>query len=330
MIDKEKRQNNNKQDNGNNIKQTTKKLRHEFLKPRLEVVLAFIGIIGGIVGLIMVFLPYIFPEKANLEVIDYQIDNSGSAPILKVKIVNRGAKVAFLSQAKILLNNSKIEGSQIHGAGEITPQKYNWLITLKNVKQKNSIYDLKRRINADDVDVLEFVLGFEKLDQALNSKIQLQLFYNKDQKIILPTKEISIANYASYPAFIMSSSNEDLTTQLNQIENPYTIQQIIKEFSDRKYEKAASIIDKFLKHRDSQVRVFAAKYFISVRYVPAIPNLVSALQDENVDVRYWSFEAIANQGEGATSDLEKLKESPNKNVRALAKTLIERVSKSQK
>lgn len=307
------------------------KKRLELSKLKLEHILIIVGIIGGIVAALATVYQIFFAnkgaEEARLEVVDFQIENNKSYPKISVKLRNTGGKIAYLKEARLVLKKPRITEESGHSAANVNPVQYNWLISLKDIQERQGRYPLSRKIDSNDADNLQFVLGFEKLKATLDTEFELELLYNNDQKIVMPLSKISIANSSGdFPAFIMSDSEDELQSQLKTIKTPYTIGQIIYELGKRKSEKSAYLINEFLRHDDTDVRINAAKYYMFVEYAPAVSNLILALRDNSADVRNFASQALVRQGEKALDEVSKLEKDNDPAIRELAADIIKRIT----
>src|SRR3954468_18848174 len=123
--------------------------------------------------------------KADLEVVEFIIDATERAyPKIEVKLRNKGGSVAFLKKAELIFDHLRISEDHVRYGTEIVPRVYTWLITNEDVDQKRSEHSLSRKIGPNDVDDLEFRVGFERLKSALQTSVILKLTYNEKQNVM--------------------------------------------------------------------------------------------------------------------------------------------------
>lgn len=290
-------------------------------RTRIEIVGAVVGIIGAIVGIVVVFHP--FKPDAKLEAIDFAVLREGSTVRAKIKLRNVGGRVAFLKRAELIFDESKVTEEEGRFAADVQPVIYDWLIGYKDVENKISLFPISRRVDPDDVDAIEFVLGWERLRSQLSGTVKLRLFYNKDQVLATSPFHIAINNSAgAVPVFNIPDNPGKLLAALQERHAAYTIRQIIEELGRREYKPASSNILRYLGAADPEVRTAAAVYFTRVRASQAVSELVKALNDSDAHVRESAFNAVVFHGREAFSEVNKLMKSTDPATREIAVVLL--------
>lgn len=293
-------------------------------KTGLEIMGGIVAIIIAIFGLIELFHPFRRLPESALEIVDYTVDTEGVTPKMKIKIRNTGGSVAYLKEAEIIIEESKVMKKQVHYATEVRPVLYSWLITSRDIESKRSLYPLSRKIDANDVDNIEFILGFEKTNCKLEARFKLKLYYNKNQSTLTSISNIVIDNAGGiFPKVILPEDDAELLMNLQVAKANYTIRQIIEELTKRKYEPAILKVLKYFQNSDPNVRIAVAKYFCEVKSEKAIADLITnLLNDNNPQVRKLLFNALIFHGEEAVDKIGNLITDNDPAVRELVATLL--------
>ena len=291
-------------------------------KLRLDIILVVISILGGIVVVIEV-IKRIDDKKANLEIVEFAVDPTQSYPRIKVKLRNAGGSVAFLRKAELMLDEVSVVGEKLQFSAEILPKPYTWLITEKDVSSKTSERVLSRKIDANDADYIEFIVGFEKLKSSLTSKFKMKIYYNEDQTVITVPADILVVNSAGgMPAFLFPSNNLELTANLQEARDTYTIRQIMQQLASREFSEAKAVVRKYLRSPEADIRIAAANYFTRITDLEAVPELASALRDTDSQVREKASKALLFQGKASSAVLSNLMKNDDAAIRQVTADLL--------
>ncbi|WP_413176418.1 HEAT repeat domain-containing protein [Anabaena azotica] len=286
--------------------------------------LELIGLIIGIPVALITIIKFFIMPSAKLEIVDFQIDNKTSHPEVQIKLLNKGDNIAFLKGAELKFTKLKISQKEENYAAEVKPKFYDWLISNQDIEKKMSYYPLSRKIEVKDADYIILKIGLEKLHAQIEGDARLSIYYDKNKKIDADfTKKITIRNYAGeVPKFSMSNDSRELVTQLGLTKTPYTIEEIISELRQRKYEPAIPSIRKYLNYSEPEVRAAAAAYFSQLKDREVIPKLANSLKDNNPYVRKQVSQALIFQAEESLDELEKQMNSGEPTIREIVVNIL--------
>lgn len=309
------------------------KRRIEFLVAQLKTRKVIIEVIGGlvavtvgIVALVEVFHPIKLSPEAKLEIVDFAIDQKETGPTLLIKLRNRGGTVAFMTRAELLFDRISITEERGDAAATVHPAPYNWLISLPDLKNQTSRLRVSRKVDVNDTDYLQFVIGFEQLKSQFEGTFRLRLYYNEDQVVETKQSKIIVSNWSgSSPQFVFAENSADLLTQLQETDAPYTIRQIIQELTRREHATSSSVIQQYIHHSDSDVRWAAAMFFTKVKSSAVIPELFRLISDDAPQVREFASKALVFQGEASIEIVEKLMSNNDPAIRELAVVIIAQI-----
>lgn len=303
-----------------------KRARSAKFKIRLDVIAGIVGIIVAIAGLIELLHPFKKLSKASLEIVDFRINNNGPNATLKVKLRNLGGSVAFVKGATLTFHHPKVATDKTDYSAEVTPVYYDWLITTQDVKQLRSDLVLSRRVEANDVDSLEFTIGFEEWKTMLESECSLNIVYNKDQVIQTNASRIVISNPpGGRPTYRAPSDSSVLIGNLGQTQAPDVKVEIIRELAKRQYEAAKAMIRPYLHDPSPEVRAASAGYYGQVLDPNATGEIVQMLKDSSASVREEAYNALLFNGAGGLEQLGQIMNDEDPAIREVAAVILGRI-----
>jgi hypothetical protein len=272
--------------------------RSSRLKATLEIVGGIVAIVGGLVGVYIIFRPVVDRAAAQLEIVEFAVTVGDPNPIVKVKLRNAGGSVAFVSAAEITLDEPTIERDEGHYAAEVVPVLYDWLLTGEDIERRSSALEMSRKIEADDVDSVQFSVGMEPLKSRLTSRVRLRLKYNQAQEVVTDARELVVDNFVSrVPRYMLPKDDADLILDLKRTKAAYTRRQIIEELDTRNLAAGAAEVKAALDDSDVGVRSAAAAFFESDTCSIAADRLVAmATSDPDPHVRQFAGAAVVRCG----------------------------------
>lgn len=285
----------------------------------IKIIGGVIAIIAGLIGIIQVFRPLQRPAEARLEIVDFSFQEiDGSNPIIRVKIRNTGGSVAFLKRAELIFEESSVSKHVDNAGTNVILVEYNWLLTSNDLARESSHIELSRKIDKDDVDFLEFTLGFEEIKSKLEATVLMRLHYNVDKEVSARTVRIVIDNsWSRVPILEIPESMDALMSLLESSEKEYEIRQIIQVLTDENYDSAAPQIVEYLQHPDPSIRFAAAKYFSQVRDPRSVSELIILLTVGEAYVADSALSALIFQGEESISEIAKLLNNSDPSIREI-------------
>ena len=115
------------------------------------------------------------PREADLELVSFDVVPDGTNAKVDVKLRNIGDRVAFVKQVDLIIENYSTAEDHGHYAAEVRPVLYDWIITDDQLSKKYSSFPISRKIDSNDVDFIEFTLGYEALKHKLSASAKLRI-----------------------------------------------------------------------------------------------------------------------------------------------------------
>ena len=266
-------------------------------KKRFEILAVLVAATGGLVGIMVRF--HLLPKAArsNLEIVDFTCDNSTYYPKITLKLRNAGGQTAFLKRVEFSISEASIKHDPLIYTAFVEPVTYNVMLTTANLAAGKKEQSLSRKIEPDNVDALEFVLGFEELKTKVSGNVQLVLHFNESQKIVTGRLPITIDNFvARYPVPALGTTPEAVIDQLLGSEDSTTQWYAIQKLKTLGNKSSAKHVARYLDSRSIEVRRAASDAMTVIGDAAVTPNLVNSLSDPDEVVRGNAIAALKHLG----------------------------------
>jgi HEAT repeats len=273
-------------------------------KRRLEILGLLLGTTAAIIGIIIVFHPLRKADRSNLEIVDFRCDNSGHYPRVTVKLRNTGGQTAFLKRVEFLLSDAAVKYDPTIYTAFVEPVTYNVMFTKANVTAGEKAQSVSRKIEPDNVDALEFVIGYEELKSQVSGDLRLVLQFNESQKVVTIRLPITIDNFvARYPVPDLASTSEAVLDQLSGADDATTQRYAIQKLKTLGNKNTSRYVTRYLDSKSLDVRRAASDALTALADTQATTALVRALGDPDEVVRGNIIKALKSLGDAGVAEI---------------------------
>lgn len=271
----------------------TPKKKEESERSWIKIVALWLGAPAALAALIPIYQFLKTPDE--IQIVAATVERTGRRPTLRATVRNTSPTAAVLNSAELVFESATVTDATTHATTELQPVAYNWILTLDDVARKTSTLQLGTRLEKQEPDALEFILGFEKRHATFTGGARLRLHYNDDQVATSRPFEVSIVNAAGdFPQFNFPKDSTELSKALRTLDAPFALRQVIDELAKRRFAPASPDVQRLFLNADPTVRSAAAEYFVEVRDSAATAGLATLVEATDASVRRHALKALVS------------------------------------